>query len=135
MNRMKCNLKQVIDEHVKTKKYFSKQELINYIYTLSHTLEYLHSKGIAHHDIKPQNILVDEKNRVFLSDLGIGHFVSQDDKSKLTYIASGTPAFMAPELKDRIIKKKDLFKTDVWGLGLVMIELADLEDTQINLHM
>jgi serine/threonine-protein kinase 11 len=80
-------------------------------------LAYLHSEGIAHHDIKPSNILLFADGVVKLGDFGIGHSFDSAD----TVI--GTPAYQSPEYFDEsedIIL--DPIKEDIWSLGVSIFE-------------
>lgn len=46
---------------------------MNYFMQIILGLEYLHSKGITHRDMKPQNILI-SKNKIKIADFGLGNF-------------------------------------------------------------
>ncbi|KAM7270820.1 hypothetical protein ACFE04_030034 [Oxalis oulophora] len=76
-------------------------------------LEYIHSKGIVHCDIKGSNILITETGAK-LADFGCAKAV---DTSAL----SGTPAYMAPEVARG---EKQGFLSDIWSFGCTMIEMA-----------
>lgn len=77
-------------------------------------LDYLHSNGLVHCDIKGENLLLGE-NGVKIADLGCAKRV--EDTSAI----SGTPAFMAPEVARG---EKQGFEADVWALGCTIIEMA-----------
>jgi serine/threonine protein kinase len=84
---------------------------------LACTLAHLHDKGIAHRDIKPDNILIDESGTVKLIDLGL----ATDGNIKEVQVA-GTPHFMAPELLKSA--KYDPMRADLWALGVLLYWLA-----------
>ena len=90
-----------------------------YAYQMMLSLKYLHSKGIAHRDIKPQNILVDPKtNKIKLCDFGSAKKLIQGQKS-ISYICSRF--YRAPEL---IFGATDYtYQIDVWSMGCVIAEL------------
>jgi serine/threonine-protein kinase 11 len=80
-------------------------------------LQYLHSQGIVHQDIKPSNILLCRDGIAKLSDFGIGHSFHSADAMV------GTPAYQAPEFfdddPDAIL---DPVKEDIWSLGVSLYQ-------------
>ncbi|KAL2483187.1 mitogen-activated protein kinase kinase kinase 15 [Forsythia ovata] len=86
-------------------------------------LEYLHSTGIVHCDIKGRNILIGEDGAK-ISDFGCSKKVktpvegiTDDRKASI----GGTPAFMAPEVARG---EEQGFPADIWALGCTIIEMA-----------
>mmetsp|Transcript_37933 Transcript_37933/g.27921 ORF Transcript_37933/g.27921 Transcript_37933/m.27921 type:complete len:151 (+) Transcript_37933:241-693(+) len=78
----------------------------------------MHSKSIAHRDIKLENVLVDQKSKqVKLIDFG---FCSQSQQ-KLR-IFCGTPSYMSPE----IVSKREYFgpSSDIWACGVLFFALV-----------
>lgn len=59
-------------------------------------IRYLHYQNVVHGDIKPQNLLVGENGIVKIADFGISKMLSNSDEQ--LGLATGTPAFMSPEL-------------------------------------
>ncbi|WLF77265.1 Protein kinase C signaling pathway involved MAPKK protein [Lodderomyces elongisporus] len=81
-------------------------------------LDYLHSKNIIHRDIKPSNVLLDTKGAVKLCDFG----VSGEAVNSLASTFVGTQYYMAPE---RIMGKDYSISSDIWSLGMSMLEVAN----------
>ncbi|GJW48158.1 mitogen-activated protein kinase kinase kinase 18-like protein [Tanacetum coccineum] len=95
-------------------KRFDEMEISSYIRQVVKGLEYIHSCGIVHCDIKGANLLVSENN-VKIADFGCAKWVSE------SVPFSGTPMFMAPEVARG---EEQGFAADIWALGCVLIEIA-----------
>ena len=81
---------------------------------LLETIEYMHNQGIVHRDIKAENIMIDDQMNVRLLDFG---FASHQNNNNLkNYL--GTPAYMAPEIKQGLEYKGT--EVDVFSLGVVL---------------
>lgn len=76
---------------------------------------YFHRKGVAHRDLKLENILLDENRNVKIIDFGFS--VAASSVSKLKAFC-GTPSYMAPE----IITKQEYLgpPADMWSLGIIL---------------
>jgi serine/threonine protein kinase len=86
-------------------------------------LKYCHMNKIAHYDIKPHNVIIDETLNLKLIDFSIS--VNYKDKSKIQLPRRGTKHYMAPEvINSEIINTKDLDKVDLYSLGSMLFNLA-----------
>ena len=66
-----------------------------YIEQVLHGLDYLHSQGVIHRDIKGGNILTTKDGIVKLADFGVATKLTENEKSNSV---AGTPYWMAPEV-------------------------------------
>jgi serine/threonine protein kinase len=61
-------------------------------------IQYLHSMGVAHRDIKPQNLLVTKTGKVYILDFNVSQKRKEDQKVFTMMTKTGTVAFTAPEV-------------------------------------
>lgn len=85
---------------------------------IAEAVEYLHVRGIAHRDLKLQNVVL---NSVFAPKLVDFGFASKTSSS-MNYDQCGTPNYMAPELVGRK-KNIDPLKSDIWAMGIILYYL------------
>jgi serine/threonine-protein kinase len=64
---------------------------------LSGALDYAHSQGVIHRDIKPNNIMFDHQGSAYLVDFGIAKLVEATSQLTGSGVSVGTPTFMSPE--------------------------------------
>jgi serine/threonine protein kinase len=92
-------------------------EIVHLCRQIASVLDYAHSQGVIHRDIKAENILLDTVGNAYLTDFGIAGFIG-DRKSSL----AGTPATMSPE---QIRGNERLSpSSDIYSLGVVLFEMA-----------
>jgi serine/threonine protein kinase len=78
---------------------------------LAEAFEFVHDKGIIHHDIKPLNILFTENGTIKISDFGVAN------------TGAGTRAFMSPEALDWDRKSITDARVDIYALGVSLMML------------
>jgi len=83
---------------------------------LFEAVKHLHSKNIAHRDIKLENILIDSHHhRVKLSDFGLSKLLPSDEELMRT--RCGTPCYVAPEI---LMGDTYTNAIDIWSLGVIL---------------
>ncbi|KAK4480500.1 hypothetical protein RD792_013575 [Penstemon davidsonii] len=97
-------------------------------------IEYLH-RGcdiqILHFDIKPHNILLDDKFTPKVSDFGLAKFYSTDKDHVTLTAARGTIGYVAPELINRSIGDVS-YKADVYSFGMLLMEMVGLKRDMVE---
>jgi len=95
---------------------FSDMDIRYYIYELLRALEFCHSKGVVHRDIKPHNVMIDHrKRRLALVDWGLAEFYHPE---QLYNVRVASRYFKGPELLVNF-QMYD-YALDIWSLGCML---------------
>ncbi|BBM86278.1 serine/threonine-protein kinase [Candidatus Uabimicrobium amorphum] len=115
-------------EHKEKAKEYNLQKHLEILINVCNAVNYAHSKGVAHCDLKPDNIMIGDFGEVLVMDWGIAVDVRENPDERRTFHKSdvktpmGTPCYMAPELAEG--RGKDIsFATDVYLLGGILYEI------------
>jgi serine/threonine-protein kinase len=88
---------------------------------VARAVEYAHGRGILHRDLKPGNILLDERREPLVSDFGLAKWLNATTDLTKSLTTFGTPGYVAPEQAER---DGDLTgAADVYSLGAILFEL------------
>jgi serine/threonine protein kinase/DNA polymerase III delta prime subunit/MFS family permease len=93
------------------------EQMIVYVKQIAEALDYAHQQNVIHRDVKPENILLNSKNEIVLSDFGIA-VVEQSRSSFSGRGVAGTPQYMAPEQ----FKGAAFPASDQYALGIMVYE-------------
>ncbi len=96
-------------------------QLREFVSQIGDALDYAHSRGLLHRDVKPSNVLVDERDNYLLTDFGISKLMDGSSNLTATGTLIGTPAYMSPEQgQGRNLDRR----SDIYSLGVIVYELA-----------
>ncbi|KAK9304576.1 hypothetical protein QLX08_004019 [Tetragonisca angustula] len=106
-------LQQWLDERME----ITPQTIIAILTQILHGLDYIHSRGIVHHDIKPSNIFIStsERLQIQLGDFGLACLLQSENHHSII----GTHMYAAPEQ----LQGKCDPKSDIYSVGIVLLEL------------
>jgi eukaryotic-like serine/threonine-protein kinase len=93
------------------------------IRTIARAVQHAHRRGVLHRDLKPDNILIDERGQPYVADFGLAKQVGD---ATLTAFGIGTPEYAAPE---QLRNDRDAITTaaDQYSLGVMLYELLTSE--------
>ena len=118
------NLRQ-FQKNLIAKDYLSESILCFLTYQILNGLKYIHMNKIAHMDLKPENIIIDDFLNVKIIDFSISIDYKKILSDKIKLPLRGTSFYMAPEvLRNDIIQVTDLNKVDLFSLGVILYNLA-----------
>ncbi len=112
-------LTDILTDSARSGQNLSHKRILAIILDLSAALNYAHSRGMVHRDVKPTNVMFDEHDRAILTDFGIARLkegvnLTQDGATV------GTPTYMSPEQAAGLPVDS---RTDLYSLGIIVYEM------------
>jgi TolB-like protein/tRNA A-37 threonylcarbamoyl transferase component Bud32 len=89
---------------------------------VSLAVQYAHLKGILHRDLKPGNILLDDRGEPLVTDFGLAKWLDSASDLTRTLTTFGTPGYIAPEQAQGSAKNVTA-AADIYGLGAILFYL------------
>lgn len=96
---------------------------VGVVEAVASALDYAHTQGAVHRDVKPQNIMIDTDGRVLLTDFGIAQPPEDDTRRERltrTGVFMGTPEYISPE---QASAERVNGRSDLYSLGIVTYEM------------
>ena len=98
------------------------ERVLKYARALAEALAAAHAEGVIHRDLKPQNILVNKDDQIFVSDFGLAKSFEEGAQGMTkTGAFLGTPRYMSPE---QVEGKPADQRSDLYSYGLMLYEMA-----------
>ncbi|KAK6311061.1 hypothetical protein J4Q44_G00191160 [Coregonus suidteri] len=116
-----CGMQEMLDSV--PEKRFPVFQAHGYFLQLLDGLEYLHSQGIVHKDIKPGNLLLTTDGALKISDLGVAEALHPFAKDDTCRTSQGSPAFQPPEIANGLDTFSG-FKVDIWSAGVTLYNIT-----------
>lgn len=117
MTLYQCSLSSVIPHLVND---YSRQLLI--INSILSGIQYLHSEGVIHRDLKPDNILCNSDTDIVITDFGLGIQINSDSSTMTKTTVSGTYRYCSPEQWTNSHEVD--YRTDIYSMGKIIEDIV-----------
>jgi len=109
---------------LRRRKKLSASHALKILGQLAEVLEYAHSQGIVHRDVKPANCMLGENGVVKLMDFGIAQRINSNRQKERRKVVEGTPRYLAPEAA---VGRPVDGRADIYALGVLAFEMVSGE--------
>jgi serine/threonine protein kinase len=112
-----ADLAAVIDAYREDGAFIEFEQLIKLAHEIGAGLDYAHSKGVIHRDIKPHNIMINKDEHAIVTDFGLVLLTEMGTRGEIF----GSPHYIAPE--QAISSAKVVPQSDLYALGVMLYEM------------
>ncbi len=116
-------------------KYFTLNRLLNIFCQVCDCLDYAHSRGVIHRDVKPENVVVGFFGEAILLDWGVAKVwgLPNEGDEDTIHDRGGSPLYMSPE---QVLGHKHIDeRTDIFSMGIVLYELLAIREPFRGKHV
>lgn len=106
-------------DYILTHKYLKENLAKKFFAQLVSGVDYMHSKGLIHRDLKLENLLLDKNKNIIILDFGFVNSYNLNNNKDLMKTSCGSPCYAAPELVLMQLPYEGK-KVDVWSLGIIL---------------
>lgn len=107
----------IIDSYRDNGRFFATYDAGRIIREICHALDFAHSRGVIHRDVKPSNIMVDKLGRAVLTDFGLALLTAHGTRGEIL----GTPHYVSPE--QAVSSARVVPQSDLYSVGVILYEL------------
>lgn len=110
------DLGRIIESYRQTGDDMEAEDIVRITREVASALDYIHSRGIIHRDVKPSNIMLDMSGKAILTDFGLVLRMESGTRGEVF----GSPHYLAPE--QAISSAQALPQSDLYSLGVILFE-------------
>ena len=111
------DLRQILREYNDRREIMPMADVLNVVRGIGSALDYAHSRGVIHRDVKPSNIMLNPENRAILTDFGLALNASEGTLGE----TFGSAHYIAPE--QAVSSAKAVPQSDLYSLGICTYEM------------
>jgi serine/threonine protein kinase len=112
-----ADLSTVLETYRDDGQFFAPQDISRIIREVCQALDYAHSRGVIHRDVKPSNIMLDKLGRAVLTDFGLALLTAIGTRGEVL----GTPHYVSPE--QSVSSAQVVPQSDLYSLGVILYEM------------
>lgn len=117
---LRTTIRRLAKHPIPAKRLIPLPETLDFMIQVLDALGYAHEEGVIHQDIKPANILIENRGkRPLVADFGIARALAGEYKSEGLVV--GTPLYMSPE---QVAGKVTDGRADIYSAGVILFEMA-----------